>query len=95
MPQAVVDGKIYVIGTFVDPQTYAGETQTRIYDPANDNWSLGTPAPLNIFLGYAAATSGAFAPSEYMFSEQTEASKCNPKHLATFKFTTLKKKHGL
>ncbi len=58
---ATADGKLYIIGTFINPQTYEGETKTQIYNPETNQWSTGAPAPQYIFLASGGATTGEFA----------------------------------
>jgi N-acetylneuraminic acid mutarotase len=49
---AVVDNKIYVIGT---------DHLTQIYDPETDTWAAGTPSPTLVILSGGGATSGDLA----------------------------------
>ncbi len=55
---AVAEGKIYIFTTNL----------TQIYNPVNNGWSYGTPAPLPIILANAGFTSGVYAPERiYVF----------------------------
>jgi hypothetical protein len=60
---AVVDNKIYVIGSL-----------NQIYNPENDNWSLGAP-PTSVGLhSGVGVTSGIFAPKRiYLFGEKSQS----------------------
>jgi N-acetylneuraminic acid mutarotase len=69
---AVLDGKIYVFGgieAFLTPSSMGGTkidmlavNKTQIYDPATDEWTLGTPLPVATILAVAGATTGSYAP---------------------------------
>jgi hypothetical protein len=72
---AVVDNKIYAIGTYYNGQ-YISITQ--IYNPNIDAWSTGAFPPSSISGGYAAAavTTGEIAPKRiYVFGVAPSSSK--------------------
>jgi N-acetylneuraminic acid mutarotase len=66
---AVIDNKIYVVGTYSNLSGYIPITQ--IYDPYTNAWSTGVPPPSTVSgggLAAAAVTSGEIAPKRmYVF----------------------------
>ncbi len=68
---AVVDGKIFVIGS-----------TTQIYDPKTDNWSVGASPPQKIVIAAdsaaAAATTGTFAPKRIYVYDGSSLHVYNP-----------------
>jgi N-acetylneuraminic acid mutarotase len=68
---AVANGKIYIIGGQDEYLTYSGEpclNTTQIYNPETRTWTIGAPAPAQLWQGAAAATSGVYTPKRiYVF----------------------------
>jgi N-acetylneuraminic acid mutarotase len=48
MPAAVLDGKIYIVGGFVDVLKYGSQltNSLEVYDPAADTWTELAPMPV-------------------------------------------------
>lgn len=66
---AVMDGKVFIMG---GSNWGSAVNFNQIYDPANDNWSMGARLPNPICYAAAGATIGIFAPKRiYVFGGQS------------------------
>ncbi len=60
---AVLDNKIYLIGGSNGPLPQnKGVKLVQIFDPATNNWTMGTPIPIGVSAAKACATTGLMAP---------------------------------
>lgn len=61
---AVLDGKIYIMGGAATSQNYSNWVVdlVQIFDPENNQWTVGKPLPTGVYGAGACATSGLFAP---------------------------------
>lgn len=57
---SVVDGKIYVIGGYLDPAVsgYPGVTTVEVYDPATDTWTTAPDMPKGRFAPRSSVVDG-------------------------------------
>ena len=68
---AVVDNKIYFIGTGTSADGVWKGAFIQAYNPANDNWTIIDEAPTYMLSGTAGATTGAKAPKRIYFFDET------------------------
>jgi N-acetylneuraminic acid mutarotase len=75
---AVVDDKIFVLGEeLIDPVLYRVGYRIQVYDPADDSWSIRSPAKAN-FWGSAVATSGLNAYKRVYFFDENWTTVYDP-----------------
>ncbi len=68
-PSAVVDDKIYLMGS-----TFLSHIPIRIYNPETDTWSNGKAKPTPVSRAAAGATTGVLAPKRiYVFGGEVDA----------------------
>jgi N-acetylneuraminic acid mutarotase len=67
---AVVDNKIYIFGGQEGGGSFTNRVQ--IYNPEDDSWSYGQPAPQKVISGTAGVTSGKHAPKRVYVLSVTE-----------------------